>query len=95
MHGRCLGHEWVFRPIPLAASVSSFRASACCRALSCWPMDSSFPFSLAVDHWRERFELAWEKECDIDPIILRTRLLRLQGSWQLARCLDQELLPYI
>jgi len=95
MNGRYLDHVWVFRPIPLAASVSSFRASACCRTLSCWPMDSSFHFSLAVDHWRERFELAWEKECDIDPIILRTRLLRLQGRWHLARCLDQELLPYI
>ncbi len=86
--------QWVFRPIPIPASVSSFRPSACFRAIPNRPMDPCFPFSLAVGHWRERFELAWDKECDIDPIILRTRLLRLQGRWQQARCLDQELLPY-
>ncbi|MBJ7492520.1 MAG: hypothetical protein JHD13_05690 [Synechococcales cyanobacterium SupBloom_Metag_052] len=52
------------------------------------------PFSFAVDHWRERFEHVWQQECDIDPIILRTRFLRLRGCLQQARCLDQELLPY-
>ena len=86
--------QWVFRPIPIGTRVPNFGTSAYIRALPCRPMDPSFPFSLAVDHWRQRFELAWDKECDIDPIILRTRLLRLQGRWQQARCLDQELLPY-
>ena len=86
--------QWVFRPIPISFSACSFRPSACIGALPYRPMDPSFPFSLAVDHWRERFELAWQHECDFDPIILRTRLLRLLGRWQQARCLDQELLPY-
>lgn len=57
-------------------------------------MDACLPFSFTVDYWRERFELAWQQDCDIDPIILRTRFLRLRGYWQQARCLDQELLPY-
>ncbi len=57
-------------------------------------MDACLPFSFAVDHLRERFEHVWQQECDIDPIILRTRFLRLRGCWQQARCLDQELLPY-
>jgi hypothetical protein len=43
---------------------------------------------------RRRFlEQCWQLECDIDPMILRARQLRHQGSWPQADCLEQELLP--
>jgi hypothetical protein len=32
-------------------------------------------------------------ECDIDPMILRARLLRREGWFPQARCVEQELLP--
>jgi hypothetical protein len=35
----------------------------------------------------------WCRDCDIDPMILRLRQLRHQGSLEQARCLEQELLP--
>jgi len=52
------------------------------------------------DHWslppeecRQRLELCWQHECDIDPMILRARLLRHQGNGLQAACVEQELLP--
>jgi len=36
---------------------------------------------------------ALDLECDLDPMILRARQLRRQGSNPQARCLEQELLP--
>ena len=42
---------------------------------------------------RQRFERAFDLECDLDPMILRARLLRQRGSNPQARCLEQELLP--
>ena len=56
-------------------------------------MDERSPFSLSADELRQRFELALDLECDLDPMILRARLLRQQGSLPQARCLEQELLP--
>lgn len=38
-------------------------------------------------------ERCWLQECDIDPMILRLRVLRHQGCLPQARCLEQELLP--
>jgi hypothetical protein len=38
-------------------------------------------------------ERCWRQECDIDPMILRMRLLRHQGSLPQAQSLEQELLP--
>ena len=50
-------------------------------------------FSLSHDELRQRFERALDLECDLDPMILRARQLRRQGSTPQARCLEQELLP--
>ena len=56
-------------------------------------MDERSFFSLTPDELRQRFERALELECDLDPMILRARQLRQQGSTPQARCLEQELLP--
>ena len=56
-------------------------------------MDERSSFSLTIDQLRQRFELALSLECDLDPMILRARQLRRQGSSPQARCLEQELLP--
>ena len=44
---------------------------------------------------RDQLNRCWHQYCDIDPLILRTRLLRRQGCWRLARGVDQEVLPII
>ena len=56
-------------------------------------MDERSLFSFSPDELRRRFERSLELECDLDPMILRARLLRQQGSTPQARCLEQELLP--
>ena len=56
-------------------------------------MDERSSFSLTIDELRQRFELALSLECDLDPMILRARQLRRQGSSPQARSLEQELLP--
>jgi hypothetical protein len=38
-------------------------------------------------------ECCWRLECDIDPMILRARLLRRRGSHPQALSLEEELLP--
>lgn len=58
-------------------------------------MDERSSFSLTIDELRQRFELALNLECDLDPMILRARQLRRQGSSPQARCLEQELLPLV
>lgn len=50
-------------------------------------------FALTPDELRRRLERSLQLECDLDPMILRARLLRQQGSTPQARCLEQELLP--
>ena len=52
------------------------------------------------DHWtlppegrRRLLELCWRRECDLDPMILRARLLRHQGNRLQAASVEQELLP--
>ncbi len=42
---------------------------------------------------RQHLECCWSQECDIDPMILRMRLLRHRGSLPQALSLEQELLP--
>ncbi|MFZ9228667.1 MAG: hypothetical protein ACO23C_07000 [Prochlorococcaceae cyanobacterium] len=51
------------------------------------------PLRLTPAQRRQRLEDCWQLECDIDPMILRARLLRHQGAWPQAACLEQELLP--
>ena len=57
------------------------------------PMDERSAFALTPDDLRRRFERALAQECDLDPMILRARQLRHQGSLPHARSLEQELLP--
>ncbi|MFM2121887.1 MAG: hypothetical protein RLZZ589_324 [Cyanobacteriota bacterium] len=56
-------------------------------------MDERSLFALTPDELRQRFERAFDLECDLDPMILRARLLRQRGSNPQAHCLEQELLP--
>ncbi|MBE9155145.1 hypothetical protein [Cyanobium sp. LEGE 06113] len=51
---------------------------------------------IASSAWRRRhLELCWLMECDIDPLILRARLLHRYRAEALARCIEQELLPIV
>jgi hypothetical protein len=43
--------------------------------------------------WLAHLEQCWRQECDIDPMILRARMLRHGGWLPQARCVEQELLP--
>jgi hypothetical protein len=56
-------------------------------------MDERSAFALSHDDLRRRLERSLDLECDLDPMILRARQLRRQGSLPQARCLEQELLP--
>ena len=56
-------------------------------------MDERSAYALTPDDLRRRFERSLDLECDIDPMILRARLLRQRGSLPQAHCLEQELLP--
>lgn len=42
---------------------------------------------------RRHLERCWRRDCDIDPMILRLRLLRHRQQLRQARSLEQELLP--
>jgi hypothetical protein len=44
---------------------------------------------------RRHLERSLRRECDIDPMILRARQLRLQGSLSQAASVEQELLPLL
>ena len=56
------------------------------------PFDSLF-FALPVGDQRALLERALAVECDIDPLILRGRLLRQRGAQSWALAVEQELLP--
>lgn len=45
------------------------------------------------DAARRHLESCWQHDCDIDPMILRMRLLRHLGALPQADCLEQELQP--
>ena len=42
---------------------------------------------------RSLLERCWQQDCDIDPMILRMRLLRHLGALPQADCLEEELQP--
>ena len=42
---------------------------------------------------RALLERCLRQDCDIDPMILRMRLLRTQGALPQAECLEEELQP--
>jgi hypothetical protein len=42
---------------------------------------------------RRHLARCWRRDCDIDPLILRVRLLRRRGTTGMASCLEQELWP--
>ena len=42
---------------------------------------------------RQLLENCWQQICDIDPLILRARLLHHQGRLLLAQGLEQEVTP--
>ena len=43
--------------------------------------------------WRRALEQCWILECNIDPLILRARLLHSQGDQRDARAVEEELQP--
>lgn len=48
-----------------------------------------------IEDPKRHLEQCWQLVCDIDPMILRLRLLRRRGCLPQARCLEQELLPVV
>jgi hypothetical protein len=73
--------------VTLAASLSSSHRPAAAAAMAT-PRDP-------LPNQRRHLERCWQQECDIDPMILRLRLLRHLGSLRQALCLEQELLPLL
>ncbi len=47
----------------------------------------------SISHQRQLLEDSWGDDCDIDPLILRARLLHQQGRRHLAAALEQEVMP--
>ena len=52
-------------------------------------------WALPLEGRRRLLELCWRRECDLDPMILRARLLRHQGNRLQAASVEQELLPLV
>ncbi|HGY5536785.1 MAG: hypothetical protein AB8A40_07205 [Prochlorococcus sp.] len=48
-----------------------------------------------IYQYRRRLEQCWSLECDIDPLILRARLLHRQNLEFQALAVEQELLPIV
>ena len=57
------------------------------------PAFSSEFWALPPEDCRRLLECCWRHECDIDPMILRARLLRHQGNRLQAASVEEELLP--
>ncbi|KMM17258.1 hypothetical protein [Synechococcus sp. GFB01] len=53
------------------------------------------PCSLTSAQQRRHLQRCWQADCDLDPMILRARQLRHQGSLPQATCVEQELLPLL
>ena len=51
------------------------------------------PWARSLSEQRGHLLLCWKIDCDIDPMILRARQLRSQGSTTQAMSVEQELLP--
>jgi hypothetical protein len=54
---------------------------------------SSDPWAWTAAQQRRHVLRCWRLDCDLDPMILRARQLRHQGSLPQATCVEQELLP--
>ena len=52
-------------------------------------------FSSPLDHQRDQLDLCWQLDCDIDPLILRARVLHRRGEVNWAVGLEQEVLPIV
>ncbi|MEB3307745.1 MAG: hypothetical protein VKK98_06300 [Cyanobacteriota bacterium] len=59
------------------------------------PSDRPNLWTLSEERRRHLLESCWQRECDLDPIILRARWLRHQGNRLQAAAVEQELLPLI
>ncbi|HJN35036.1 MAG: hypothetical protein AB8E74_03455 [Prochlorococcus sp.] len=44
---------------------------------------------------RSRLEHCWQLECDIDPLILRARLLHWRHQLRFASAVEEEMLPIV
>lgn len=53
------------------------------------------PWAREPQQQRRHLQRCWRLDCDIDPMILRARQLRSQGSLPQAMCVEQELLPLL
>ena len=52
-------------------------------------------FSSPLDQQRDQLDDCWQLECDIDPVILRARVLHRRGEVNGAAGLEQEVLPIV
>jgi len=52
-------------------------------------------FSSPLDQQRDQLDLCWQLDCDIDPLILRARVLHRRGELKGATGLEQEVLPIV
>ena len=52
-------------------------------------------FSSPLDQQRDQLDDCWELDCDIDPLILRARVLHRRGEVNWAVGLEQEVLPIV
>ena len=75
--------------------MSLFNHSFPRRHLYCPAMAKRRPFSDSLEQLRRQLDRCWRYECDIDPLILRERLLRSQGRRLHARCIEQEVQPML
>lgn len=51
--------------------------------------------SSPLDQQRDQLDGCWELDCDIDPLILRARVLHRRGEVNRAVGLEQEVLPVV
>ena len=58
-------------------------------------MDKGRSQNDVLTQWRRLLDRCWHLECDIDPLILRRRLLYSQGRLLQARGIEQEMLPIL
>ena len=84
------GDEYSFPFVSLPASLA-FRQTP---LLGVWSPAMALPCD-PIEHPSLHLERCWRLECDIDPMILRLRLLRRRGCLSQVLCLEQELLPFI
>ena len=52
-------------------------------------------FSSPLDQKRDQLDVCWKLDCDIDPLILRARVLHRRGDVSCALGLEQEVLPIV